>query len=212
MAVLFVPVTKGEDAGNPATSSEEKEVKRITREVLCTEREVSVTFLDRQGLKQYLDSLSENFNKTTSGILQKFTTPQTRKNEVYRVAWSRHSCDVQRRLNVNMLDDERQETYCRALTFEDDGDLESLEKSMLEKPSPEIQKRYFGVSKTSIVSSETHWRLIQRFRDICKAITDHLTEMPSSTIGKCDLFVGYFKVTSNQQFYLSWAEEILFQK
>ena len=76
---------------------------------------VEIEYFDKSSFHEFLYKRE----KTENGVLQRFIEPKGTRNSMIRAIWSPKVCLLERRINVNNLQDNRRLTmYDRACTYE----------------------------------------------------------------------------------------------
>jgi hypothetical protein len=116
---------------------------------------IAVEYLDELQLRHFLF----NERQRDAGILQKFSPPSSKNNSMLHVRWSSRVCLVERRENRHAIDDSRYTINERAVTFDGAEHLSELR-----------------------VINKGQATLVQRVRQSCAAIAEHVESITQSKI------------------------------
>jgi len=129
-------------------------------------------YFNTDGLKKFIDG-SE---KAMCGWLQKFVEPKNDKNALIKVTWSPQFVLLEKRTNLNKLDNDKISVYEKLSTYEGAEHL----------------------SKPESVSSPTLASDLQR---TCSSIYDHVKRVTNGT-AKINRMVLYFKIDNLDRLWL----------
>ena len=138
--------------------------------------EVTIEYFDKPGFHNFL----YNREKVNNGVVQRFIEPKGTNNSMIRAIWSPKVCLLERRVNVNKLQDQRRfGMYERAVTYE----------------GPEVNSVTAPVRGSILPSS------VQR---LCSSLVNHVGEV-SFQKHKIKRLAVNLKVDPNDKIWFLWC-------
>lgn len=142
------------------------------------ERRTTIEYLDERGFREFLYQRT----KVNNGILQRFIEPKGVHNSMTRVIWSPKVCLLERRVNLQSLQDRRVDMYQRAVTY--DGE--------------EFNSKTVPV-RGSILPAQV--------QNLAEAIVSHVAEVSFQKY-KISRMVLNMKVSARGKLYLLWCSSL----